>query len=239
MNGVEAYSTVSNHQQKGLPSERNNLSNYLLKKYSLRFRNSRARKNEKKKSFLKIWLIMISIIIALFVFTAFAIDIYLLVYSTTKTTTTIGEFHFSLVEYYKSEFYSSCMRNKLYCFLARTSLLRWNSTGITLAGIGGSRGVASNQLDTPSDIALDSSNALYIADFNNHRIQKWMVGSSNGITIAGSANGTSGITLADLRGPTGVLLDSSNNLYVSDSNNNRVLFWVCGWVVRDKNRRNR
>jgi len=47
----------------------------------------------------------------------------------------------------------------------------WNQKGITIAG-GNEQGSALNQLDTPTDIALDSNGNLYIADGGNNRILK-------------------------------------------------------------------
>lgn len=46
--------------------------------------------------------------------------------------------------------------------------------GITIAG-GNDRGSAANQLDEPSGVFVDASGAIYAADFNNHRIQKFLL----------------------------------------------------------------
>jgi sugar lactone lactonase YvrE len=98
---------------------------------------------------------------------------------------------------------------------------------MTVAGIGTS-GLSSNQLGFPIDMALDSSNTLYVAELVNNRVQKWMVNSPNGTTVAGQASGTGGTSAAFFRGPRGVLVDSNSNLYVVDSNNHRVQFWANG-----------
>ncbi len=58
-------------------------------------------------------------------------------------------------------------------------------SGITLARIRGSDGSVSNQLDRSTDPQLYSSNTLYIADYNNRRIQKWIIDTSNGAKVAG------------------------------------------------------
>ena len=63
-------------------------------------------------------------------------------------------------------------------FIGIIPVLRWNSTGITVAGIGGMPGNASNQFNSPTDVILDYANNLYIADYNNHRVQKYLFGSS-------------------------------------------------------------
>ncbi|CAF3668854.1 unnamed protein product [Rotaria sordida] len=109
-----------------------------------------------------------------------------------------------------------------------TSLFCWNSTAITVAGITSSAGTAANQFDRPFAIALDSSNTLYISDQNNNRVQKWLAGASNGTTVAGEASGMQGIDSSSLYIPSGILLDSSGNIYVADTGNFRVQYWVQG-----------
>ena len=111
-------------------------------------------------------------------------------------------------------------------FLDNTPVLRWNSTGITVAGISGSPGSADNQLNLPYDIFLDYANNLYIADRNNHRIQKFLFGSSIGQTVAG--NVTAGSSSDKLSYPGRVLIDSNENLYITDTGNSRIQFWRKG-----------
>ncbi|HMC43225.1 MAG TPA: hypothetical protein VKI20_09460, partial [Acidimicrobiales bacterium] len=75
-------------------------------------------------------------------------------------------------------------------------------------------------LDFPTDVAVDGSGNLFIADFNNSVVRKV---SPAGVitTVAGSGTpGYSGdggpATLARLTSPVGVALDSGGNLYVAD-----------------------
>ena len=73
---------------------------------------------------------------------------------------------------------------------------------------------------------MDLSNTLYIADRWNNRIQKWVSGAFSGVTVAGQSNAASGIGLNFLNGPCEVILDSSNNLYIADTENHRVVYWA-------------
>ncbi|CAF1156536.1 unnamed protein product [Didymodactylos carnosus] len=103
---------------------------------------------------------------------------------------------------------------------------RWNLTGITVAGRTGINGVLSDQLNSPYGIFIDLNNDLYVADYNNHRIQKWLNGASTGTTIAGLTNGTSGLTSNQLYYPSAIYVDRKNqNLYIDDSGNHRVQLW--------------
>lgn len=102
--------------------------------------------------------------------------------------------------------------------------MRWNSTGTTVAGMVGNPGNANNQLNRPLDVIMDWANNLYIADFNNHRIQKYLFNSSTGETVAG--NGTLGTSSFQLNSPACVLLDANDNLYICDTSNHRIQFWT-------------
>jgi DNA-binding beta-propeller fold protein YncE len=83
-----------------------------------------------------------------------------------------------------------------------------------------SAGSASNQLNHPHGIFVDTNSNLYVADCHNHRIQLFHPGQLNGTTIAGSKTETPTI---DLRYPTGIILDSNNYIYIVDSGNHRIV----------------
>ena len=78
----------------------------------------------------------------------------------------------------------------------------------------------------PWDVAVDGSGNLYIADRFNQRIRK--VDSAGVITtVAGTGTRSFGgdgsaATAAQLNGPRGVALDGAGNLYIADTNNNRI-----------------
>ena len=99
--------------------------------------------------------------------------------------------------------------------------------GSGLGGYGGDGGLATKaHLYAPSDVAVDAAGNLYIADKSNHRIRR--VGPDGIIrTVAGTGSpgywGDDGpATAAGLRSPSGVALGSRGELYVADTDNERV-----------------
>jgi sugar lactone lactonase YvrE len=100
-------------------------------------------------------------------------------------------------------------------------------SGSSSYGFSGDGGPAlSAKITEPWGIALDAAGNLYIADTWNNRIRKVTPG---GIisTIAGTANagfsGDGGPAIsAQLNMPTALAVDAQNNLFVADTNNNRI-----------------
>ncbi|CAF3796462.1 unnamed protein product [Rotaria sp. Silwood1] len=111
----------------------------------------------------------------------------------------------------------------LFYFSAPIAVLRWNQTGITVAGISGIAGNASNQVNGPYDATIDYQNRLYIADTYNHRIQKYVMNALNGTTICG--NGSTGSSLNQLTYPSQVLVDLNGNIRVADFGRHQVLLY--------------
>ncbi|CAF3809893.1 unnamed protein product, partial [Rotaria sp. Silwood1] len=103
--------------------------------------------------------------------------------------------------------------------------LRWNPAGVTVAGTTGMPGAAQNLLNAPYSLAMDSTNALYICDSGNSRIQKWVPGASNGTTVAGQANGAAGSSDAHFNRPSGIAIDLDGDVFVVDTYNHRVQIW--------------
>ena len=100
----------------------------------------------------------------------------------------------------------------------------------------GSYGSEDGQFIIPWGVAVDSSGNVYVADNENHRIQKF---TSVGTFITkwgsyGSGDGQLGF-------PRGVAVDSSDNVYVADNENNRIqkftstgtyiTQWECGFSL--------
>jgi len=96
-------------------------------------------------------------------------------------------------------------------------------------GFGGDNGAPLGAtFNQPTVVVLDSSGNLYIADTVNSRIREVMFGSNKIVTVAG--DGGTGFALngglptaSSLNGPRGLAMDSAGNLYISDSENHRVL----------------
>jgi len=111
-------------------------------------------------------------------------------------------------------------------------LLRWESVGeagrhetpTLLAGSANSCGTRSDQLAFPSGFDFDADGFLYVADTNNHRVQRLAPGELAGITVAGSASCQPGSGLGELNMPTCVCVDAADgSLLVTDRANSRVL----------------
>lgn len=95
------------------------------------------------------------------------------------------------------------------------------------------------QFDYPAGIAVDSTGAVYVADYFNDAIRKltlsgsnWVVTTLAGNGTRGSANGTN--QSAQFYHPTGVAVDPSGNLFVADNGNNtirKITRQGTNWVV--------
>ncbi len=94
----------------------------------------------------------------------------------------------------------------------------------------GDNGLATGaSLNAPQAVSVDAAGNLYIADTGNDAVR--IVYAASGIITtlfgqggtAGSAGGTGLVSEILLSAPAGIALDTSGNLYVSDTANNRVL----------------
>ena len=118
------------------------------------------------------------------------------------------------------------------------------STGVinTVAGDGtagytGDRGQATSAtLNDPSTVAVDSAGDLFVTDTGNDVIRE--VNGATGVITTVAGNGTAGYggnggqaTAAELKGPIGVALDSSGNIYIADTGNNAIRE-VTGGVIK-------
>ena len=76
----------------------------------------------------------------------------------------------------------------------------------------GTSGSGPGQFNTPYDVAVDSSGNVWVADYDNARVQEF---TGKGQFI--QTFGTAGDGNANLRSPRGVVVDSSGNVWVADS----------------------
>lgn len=98
--------------------------------------------------------------------------------------------------------------------------------------------VEGRELTTPQGLALDRTGAtpiLYVADTGNNRVLAWrnpvnaangapadlVIGQRDRFSTIGNGPGTNFTT--GLNQPTGLVVDAQGNLYVADTNNNRIL----------------
>ena len=120
-----------------------------------------------------------------------------------------------------------------------TATLVYGQGGVFTTGNpnkGGS--VSSVTLDDPTGVALDANGNLYVADHTNNRVLYFPAGSTTATRVYGQINFTSSTantggtggnpTASSLSSPAGVVVDTSGNLYVADSSNNRVLYYSAG-----------
>jgi uncharacterized protein (TIGR03437 family) len=102
-----------------------------------------------------------------------------------------------------------------------------NSTSSTAIGDGGP--ATSAILNSPQGVYVDSAGNLYICDYGNNRLRK-VDTSGNITTVAGNGStslqlgsvGDGGPATAAAIGPYSIAFDGSGNLYIADTQNNRI-----------------
>jgi hypothetical protein len=85
------------------------------------------------------------------------------------------------------------------------------------SGRTGVSGTGDGEFSRPIGVATDSSGNVYVADFINHRIQKF---TSTGAFL--TKWGSFGIGDGEFNLPMGIAVDSSGNVYVTEYENNRI-----------------
>nr|ACD54732.1 gluconolactonase-like protein [Adineta vaga] len=98
--------------------------------------------------------------------------------------------------------------------------LSGDTVGKTVAGITGYYGNGLNQLWRPHAVILDSNQYMYITDYENNRILKWMIGASSGVIIGYPINFDTQII--QIPYPRNINFDINGSLFVTDTYNNRI-----------------
>jgi len=105
--------------------------------------------------------------------------------------------------------------------LTNDRVQKFDSTGGFLTKWGSS-GSGNEQLNTPSGVGVDSSGNVYTIDTTNERVQKF-ASTDGGVTYTFvTAWGGHGSVDGQFNAPSDIAVDSSGNVYVADSHNNRI-----------------
>jgi trimeric autotransporter adhesin len=99
--------------------------------------------------------------------------------------------------------------------------------GTGIAGSSGDSGQATDaKLKSPSGVTVDASGNLYIADTGNNKIRMvttaGIISTVAGTGSAGSSGDEGAATLATLNSPKGVFVDGSGNIFIADTNSDRI-----------------
>ncbi len=116
-----------------------------------------------------------------------------------------------------------------------TATVVYGQGGNFTTGTANNGGISANSLNSPRRIAVDSSGGLYASEYSNNRVLYYPSGSTTATRVYGQlgsfTTGTAnngGVTADSLNAPKGVAVDSSGGLYITDSGNNRVLYYTSG-----------
>jgi DNA-binding beta-propeller fold protein YncE len=104
------------------------------------------------------------------------------------------------------------------------AIRRFTGTCTDNGGWGSGPSANDGEFNFPHDIAVDASGKVYVADYNNNRIQ---VFNATGATLLDkwgvSGSGDSRFTAEpNFSGPAGIEVDACGYVFVSDHNNNRI-----------------
>lgn len=150
------------------------------------------------------WIALISIVIS------YIVVVSLPKSSKAQTTISNHDHHLSLCVFVHID--------RCILFVATTAAsFLWNNTGITVAGVSTVSGISFSNLNQPSGIILDSSNALYIADTMNHRVMKYSFGASSGAPVVNQTTFGGCILSGYLYAPEDLVLNTNSDIYVSDT----------------------
>ena len=97
---------------------------------------------------------------------------------------------------------------------------------ISVVAGGNGSGSHLNQFSYAHSFFIDKNENIFVSDFYNHRIVKWVKNSSEGVIVAGG-NGP-GNEMDQLNLPFGIFVDNQDNIFIGDWMNHRVQKWAQG-----------
>ncbi|CAF4471209.1 unnamed protein product [Didymodactylos carnosus] len=99
---------------------------------------------------------------------------------------------------------------------------------ISLCLVAGGNGSGNrlDQLSYPQYVFVDRDHSVYVSDWGNDRVMKWVEGAKQGIVVAGDQGQGNGLT--QLSNPWGVIVDQLGTVYVADRGNHRIMRWSRG-----------
>lgn len=122
----------------------------------------------------------------------------------------------------KTLYIADTTNHRVVCYLSGAS------TGTVVAG-GTGPGSSNTKLYSPVGLYLDIvTNSLYITNYDAYNIVRWVIGDSTWTLVAGNPNRIPGTTSIALYGPTYLIFDPDNNMYVADAINHRIQFFLAG-----------
>ena len=115
------------------------------------------------------------------------------------------------------------------CDAENDRIQKWTvnaSSGTTVTGnSNGNSGSSATELKMPRSLVFDLNGFMYVSDYENHRVQRYPPNSNVGQTVAGLTS-TSGSGTNLLKHPSCILVDEDQNLFIADSENDRVVKWA-------------
>jgi sugar lactone lactonase YvrE len=97
--------------------------------------------------------------------------------------------------------------------------------GRVVAG-GNGKGDRLNQLNDPRSVFVDGEQSVYVSDFENHRVIKWVKRAAEGIIVAGGRG--KGADRTQLSSPQGLFVDVEGTVYVAEAGKDLVTRWHKG-----------
>lgn len=97
----------------------------------------------------------------------------------------------------------------------------------------GTGGSSPSTLANPVHAVADEKENVYVADWENQRIQFWEKGAKSGKIVAGDGN--RGTAWNEFSYPSRVILDSNGSLIVADTQNERITKWTLPYNPKTSN----